>query len=146
MQQVRREVEAEAICPSRLTLQEGPVRSVKTTRFHCSASNSVSQKSELSASLRPVTICQLNKATQQHSDAEWRLEEIELGQASSKSRPSRPFADKATGHCSGTSHPGAAASNELRLPTRRWLWPDRGKTVDEHRDRWQYPRRNQVRP
>ncbi|ESK94527.1 putative replication factor-a protein [Moniliophthora roreri MCA 2997] len=37
-------------------------------------------KTDLSHSLRPVTIAQLHKATQAHADSEWQLENAELGQ------------------------------------------------------------------
>ncbi|EFI28370.1 hypothetical protein CC1G_13904 [Coprinopsis cinerea okayama7 len=48
--------------------------------FSATASPGGGQKSELSASLRPMTIAQLNKATQLHPEAEWRLDDIEVGQ------------------------------------------------------------------
>ncbi|KAJ7581328.1 hypothetical protein C8J56DRAFT_1006244 [Mycena floridula] len=37
------------------------------------------QKTDFAQSTRPLTIAQLNRATQVHSDAEWRLDSIELG-------------------------------------------------------------------
>ncbi|KAF6755434.1 hypothetical protein DFP72DRAFT_896888 [Ephemerocybe angulata] len=39
-------------------------------------------RSDISHSLRPVKICQLNKATQAHVDAEFRLDDVELGNVS----------------------------------------------------------------
>ncbi|KAF8965268.1 hypothetical protein BDZ97DRAFT_799072 [Flammula alnicola] len=38
------------------------------------------QRTEVSNSLRPFTIAQLNKATQAHTDAEWRVDDVEIGQ------------------------------------------------------------------
>jgi len=38
------------------------------------------RRSEASNSLRPFTISQLNKASQAHTDAEWRIEDVEIGQ------------------------------------------------------------------
>jgi replication factor A2 len=38
------------------------------------------RRSEASNSLRPFTISQLNKASQAHTDAEWRVEDAEIGQ------------------------------------------------------------------
>ncbi|KAH9484363.1 Replication factor A protein 2 [Psilocybe cubensis] len=38
------------------------------------------QRTEASNSLRPFTIAQLNKATQAHTDAEWRVDDVEIGQ------------------------------------------------------------------
>jgi replication factor A2 len=38
------------------------------------------QKNEAQHSLRPVTVGQLRKATQAHTDAEWMIENDEIGQ------------------------------------------------------------------
>ncbi|KAF8201721.1 hypothetical protein BJ912DRAFT_514297 [Pholiota molesta] len=38
------------------------------------------RKTEVSNSLRPFTISQLNQATQAHTDAEWRVDDVEIGQ------------------------------------------------------------------
>ncbi|CAA7271641.1 unnamed protein product [Cyclocybe aegerita] len=38
------------------------------------------RRTEISNSLRPFTIAQLNKATQAHTDAEWRVDDVEVGQ------------------------------------------------------------------
>ena len=45
------------------------------------------QRTEISQSLRPLTILQLNKASQAHVDAEWRVDDVEIGQV----RPSHSF-------------------------------------------------------
>ena len=38
------------------------------------------QRTEMSHSLRPLTVMQLNKALQAHTDAEWRVDDVEIGQ------------------------------------------------------------------
>jgi len=40
------------------------------------------RKSEVSNSLRPFTIAQINRASQAHTDAEWRVDDVEIGQVS----------------------------------------------------------------
>jgi hypothetical protein len=43
-------------------------------------SSCFAQKNEAQHSLRPVTVGQLRKATQAHTDAEWMIENDEIGQ------------------------------------------------------------------
>lgn len=50
--------------------------------FSGSGSPGGGQRSEIKHSVRPMTIAQLNKATQAHTEAEWRLDDIEIGQVS----------------------------------------------------------------
>ena len=38
------------------------------------------QRTEISHSVRPLTVMQLNKASQAHTDAEWRVDDVEIGQ------------------------------------------------------------------
>ncbi|KAJ3550981.1 hypothetical protein NMY22_g84 [Coprinellus aureogranulatus] len=38
------------------------------------------QRSEIKHSVRPMTIAQLNKASQAHTEAEWRIDDVEIGQ------------------------------------------------------------------
>ena len=45
------------------------------------------QRTEISQSLRPLTILQLNKASQAHVDADWKVDDIEIGHV----RPSHFF-------------------------------------------------------
>lgn len=40
------------------------------------------QNKEASHSLRPLTIAQVIKATQAHADAEWMVDDVEIGQVS----------------------------------------------------------------
>ncbi|PPQ73019.1 hypothetical protein CVT26_014667 [Gymnopilus dilepis] len=48
--------------------------------FSASGSPGGMRKTEISNSLRPFTILQLNQATQAHTDAEWRVDDVEIGQ------------------------------------------------------------------
>ena len=43
--------------------------------------NCCEQRTDSSHSLRPLTIGQLCRATQAHTDAEWRVDDMEIGQA-----------------------------------------------------------------
>ncbi|PPQ87992.1 hypothetical protein CVT25_001071 [Psilocybe cyanescens] len=49
--------------------------------FSQSGSPGGTKRTEASNSLRPFTLSQLIKATQAHTDAEWRIDDIEIGQA-----------------------------------------------------------------
>lgn len=40
----------------------------------------VFQRTEASESVRPFTISQLSRASQAHNDAEWKVDDIEVGQ------------------------------------------------------------------
>ncbi|KAF5330919.1 hypothetical protein D9619_005432 [Psilocybe cf. subviscida] len=44
--------------------------------------SNAAQRTEISNSLRPFTIAQINHATQAHTDAEWRVDDVEIGQVS----------------------------------------------------------------
>ncbi|KDR81675.1 hypothetical protein GALMADRAFT_239789 [Galerina marginata CBS 339.88] len=48
--------------------------------FSASGSPGGMRRTEVSNSLRPFTVSQLNQATQAHTDAEWRVDELEIGQ------------------------------------------------------------------
>ncbi|KAF8163362.1 hypothetical protein B0H34DRAFT_320662 [Crassisporium funariophilum] len=48
--------------------------------FSQSGSPSGGRRTEISQSLRPLTIAQLSKASQAHTDAEWRVDDVEIGQ------------------------------------------------------------------
>jgi len=49
--------------------------------FSASGSPGGGRRTEISHSLRPLTIMQLTKASQAHTDAEWRVDDVEIGQA-----------------------------------------------------------------
>jgi len=48
--------------------------------FSASGSPGGGRRTEISQSLRPLTVMQLNKASQAHVDAEWRVDDVEIGQ------------------------------------------------------------------
>jgi len=48
--------------------------------FSASGSPGGTRRAEASHSLRPLTVAQLNKATQAHTDAEWQVDGMEIGQ------------------------------------------------------------------
>ncbi|KAF9052876.1 hypothetical protein BJ165DRAFT_1569791 [Panaeolus papilionaceus] len=48
--------------------------------FSASGSPSGGRKTEFQESLRPLTIAQLNKASQMHAEADWKVDDMEIGQ------------------------------------------------------------------
>jgi len=48
--------------------------------FSANGSPSGGRRTEISHSVRPLTVMQLNKASQAHTDAEWRVDDVEIGQ------------------------------------------------------------------
>jgi replication factor A2 len=59
----------------------------RAQRWHCAIVLMNIQRTEISQSLRPLTVKQLNKASQAHVDAEWRVDDVEIGQV----RPAHSF-------------------------------------------------------
>jgi replication factor A2 len=83
------------------------------------------QKNEATHSLRPVTIGQLRNATQAHTDADWMIENNEIGQVRQfmSNRMNTPEVLLCPGDSSCASHFNSSSNHELCILARRRIRP-----------------------
>jgi len=82
--------------------------------FSASGSPGGGQRTEISHSLRPLTVMQLNKASQAHTDAEWRVDDVEIGQVTIVGQV--VFVQSQTTNCVYTIDDGTG-----RIEARHWI-------------------------
>jgi len=82
--------------------------------FSASGSPGGGQRTEISHSLRPLTVMQLNKASQAHTDAEWRVDDVEIGQVTIVGQV--VFIQSQTTNCVYTIDDGTG-----RIEARHWI-------------------------
>ena len=65
--------------------------------------------------MRPLTIAQLLKATQAHSEAEWTVDDVEIGQVRADETPVTSLSFVLLGHHRRTGYQHSSSDNELRV-------------------------------